>query len=144
VLDFLITTNYHLNTSYERLMSKHAGLEFSFAFNNKDDAYTNYNATAGLAYHFYFRGDYQATGLYFAPFVQGNFSHYCTLSTNGYYNMIKHNNLWMTAGTNIGYQWKLKNNITIDAYTGYEMKIDKPNFDFWNGFRMGVKIGYRF
>jgi len=144
LLDFVLTTNYHLNASYERLMSKHAGLELSFSFDNKDDAYTNYKATAGVAFRYYFTDDYKATGLYFSPFMRGNFSHYRRYSTDGNYNLTKYNNLWITAGVDIGYQWKLKNNITIDAYTGYEFNIDKPNVDFLDGFRLGLKLGYRF
>ncbi len=85
VLDFVLTTNYNLNISYERLMSKHAGLELSFAFDNKDEAYTNYKATAGVAFRYYLTGDYKATGLYISPFARGNFSHYRTFSTNGNY-----------------------------------------------------------
>ena len=141
---FLLTTNYNLNVSYERLMSKHAGLELSFSFDNKDDAYTNYKATSGVAFRYYLTGDYKATGLYFSPFMRGNFSHYRSFSTDGNYTMKKHNNFWLTAGADIGYQWKLKNNITIDAYTGYEFNVKNPSFDFWDGFRLGVKIGYKF
>ena len=162
VTDFLTTTNYHLNASWEHLLSKKSSFEVGFYFYQPSDRiiFSQFNLSTDILYRHYFnKQNYQMKGFYMAPYAEFKWAHwhnyhYC------YYDEYQSNNVninytFLNAGLQAGYQWIYKKKWTIDLYAkaGINLYNNKPKPQYyihhnsnsvdilWNA---GVKIGYKF
>ena len=140
VTELLLTTNYHLNASWEHLMSKKASLQLDLYFSNYgdltfDDIYTQ----LGISYRFYFnRHINQMKGFYVAPALRLHWRYEA-----GFFNNPDYNVLYTTAGLNLGYQWVIKKKWTFDLYTDWQVDFQKYRLNTGYG-SFGFKFGYKF
>ena len=140
VTELLLTTNYHLNASWEHLMSKKASLQLDLYFSNYgdltfDDIYTQ----LGVSYRFYFnRHINRMKGFYVAPALRLHWSY-----AAGIYNNPDYNVLYATAGLNLGYQWVIKKKWTFDLYTDWQINFQTHRLNTGYG-SFGFKFGYKF
>ena len=141
VTELLLTTNYHLNASWEHLMSKKASLQLDLYFSNYGDlTYDEIYTQLGVSYRFYFnRHINQMRGFYVAPAVRLHWGH-----ASGVYNVSDYDVLFPTAGFNLGYQWVIKKKWTLDLFTDWQVDLSRMRLLGGGYGTMGIKFGYKF
>jgi len=156
IAGLLLSTNYHLNASWEHLLSKKASIETGFYFYKPDDVinFRDFELGAEMMYRKYFnRNNSQMKGFYLAPYTQFRWKY---RNYDGYYyHLYNYDNIYIDAGLQTGYQWVIKKKWTIDFYlkAGINLFNNKPVYTnnyyyhsnpvdiIWGG---GLKIGYKF
>ncbi len=141
VTELLLTTRYHLNVSWEHLMSKKAGLQLDFLFSNYGDdlVYDDLYAQLGVSYRFYFnKHANMMKGFYVAPAVRLHWRYAAGSDSNHDYNA-----LYPTGGINLGYQWLIKKKWTLDLYADWQVNLRTNRLNAGYG-SLGIKFGYKF
>lgn len=162
IAGLLLSTNYHLNASWEHLLSKKSSFEVGFYFYKPSDRiiFSQFNLSTDILYRRYFnKQNYQMKGFYLAPFMEFKWTH-----RHGYYDYEydvydrnpyrKIDYTFLNTGLQAGYQWIYKKKWTIDLYAraGINLYNNKPKPQnyyhssksvdiLWNA---GLKIGYKF
>jgi len=142
ITGLLLTTNYHLNASWEHLMSKKAGLqlELNFVNHNNSMAYDDFYMGLGASYRFYFnRHINQMKGFYVAPTLRLHWAHYA----GHYTGPAGYDALYGTGGLSLGYQWLIKKKWTLDLYTDWQFYFNR-GLQHTNYGNIGLKFGYKF
>jgi len=162
VAGFLLSTVYHLNVSWEHLLSRKSSFETGFSIYKPNNRimFHHFDLTGEILYRRYFnKHNYQMKGFYLAPFMEFKWTH-----RHGYYDYEyevydrnpyrKIDYMFINAGLQTGYQWIYKKKWTIDLNlkAGINLYTDKPVYGYnynhfkpvkiiWGG---GLKIGYKF
>ncbi len=142
VTEFLLTTRYHLNASWEHLMSRKASLQLDLYFSNYGDdlLYEDIYAQFGISYRFYFnRHINQMKGFYVAPAFGLHWRYAAGLFNNPDYNA-----LYTTGGLNLGYQWVIKKKWTLDLFTSWQVHLSNMRLLDGGYGTLGIKFGYKF
>ena len=141
VTELLLTTRYHLNTSWEHLMSKKASLQLDLYFTNYGDdlVYDDIESQLGVSYRFYFnKHANKMKGFYVAPALRMGWRYVAGIFNNPDYNAV-----YTTGGLNLGYQWLIKKKWTLDLYTHWQ--VDFRTYRLNNEYgSFGFKFGYKF
>ncbi len=154
VTELLLTGTYHLNASWEHLLSRKSSLQLDFAFENYANAviFNDYYMMLGVSYRYYLnKNDNQLKGLYLSPFIRGNWRYnnkyrynYCYGTVNNH----TYNETYLTAGLQVGYQWIIHKKWTLDLNLGAEINPFLKS-DYYTPFdnikySLGLKFGYKF
>ncbi len=141
VTELLLTTRYHLNASWEHLMSKKASLQLDLYFSNygNDLVFNDIDSQLGISYRFYFnKHTNMMKGLYVAPALRFGWRYAAGVFNNPDYNVV-----YATGGLNLGYQWVIKKKWTLDLYTAWQVDFRTHRLNAGYG-SFGLKFGYKF
>ncbi len=156
IAELLLTTIYHLNTSWEHLVAKKSSFQLDFyLYKNRNElGFSDFTMGLTSAYRFYFnKNANQMKGFYLAPFARMDWAHYQGYYYAYYYqndntdvNYQDYDNLTPYAGLQTGYQFLLNKNwiLNINTELGISLKSKGVAISNRSYLAIGLKAGYKF